>query len=43
MKTLLSRFILGMMVVAVLAGCAGLKTTPLTDEQRFGSPNKPVI
>jgi len=43
MKTLLSRFILGMMVVAVLAGCAGLETTQLTDEQRFGAPNKPVI
>ena len=43
MKTLLKRLILGAMVVTVLAGCAGLKTSPLTDAQRFGSPDKPVI
>jgi len=36
MKTLLGKLILGVMVFAVLAGCAGLKTTQMTDEQRFG-------
>ncbi len=43
MKPVLSRLILGMMVVAVLAGCAGLKTSALMDEQRFGPPNKAMI
>jgi hypothetical protein len=42
-KKLLSRLVLAMMVSGVLAGCAGFKTTPLTDEQRFGSPDKPLL
>jgi hypothetical protein len=32
MKTLLSKLILGMMVVGFLAGCAGLEKTRLTDQ-----------
>ena len=39
MKTLLSKMFLGMMVVAVLSGCVGFEASPLTDEQRFGSPD----
>ncbi len=43
MKKLLSKFVLGMLIIGILGGCAGFSTTPLTDEQRFGPTNKALI
>lgn len=36
MKTLLSKFVLGVVLVSALGGCAGLGTTPMTDAELFG-------
>jgi hypothetical protein len=38
MKTLLSKLILGMMMVGFLAGCAGLAVTPVREQQRNEVP-----
>lgn len=36
MKTLLSKLVLGMLLIGVLGGCAGLRTSPQTDAQMYG-------